>query len=412
MGISLALGVSAVAGAGASLYAANKGSKAAKEAAAKQDKYAGMQYDLNKEFMAMLEGAQGEYAENAERLMGESRGIANEAYNRIRGIISGIPSLESLFGRGEKLSRQDFDYRTGVKRENLSFILGDTAEALRESQEFRSELANLEEGAFTNRFGKIIRSNMLGLKALTVGEPTGSFANLSAKNLYDISSKALGEYLAINDFYAKEGTVDPISPYNISQDLFTNSFNVAGLNINNEQFRANTLIGINAQGMGVEGQKLQNAGQLAQMGMSIGGQYYGALGQNAGASAAADAMKYQGIAQSIGTLTQGLAGAAGIYQQNQTLGMQKEYQQALINRLNSTSLQGFAPSIISASGGVSSSASSPTGSSTTEALPRSYTPSFYGSLNMGPYNPPPFQMGMRDADGFDYPFMLPPPTWN
>lgn len=401
MAITLTLGVAAVAGAGASIYSANKGAKAAKSAAAQQNKYAQQNFDLQSEYLKFQEGAAAEFAAKSEELIGESKGITEDAYSRITGIINAIPSIETLYPRGEGLSRKDFDFRTAIKRENLAFILGKTDDELRNAQQSRSELANLEEGAFVGKFNKIIRSNLLGLKATTIGEPTGTFANLSAKNLYDFSSKALSEFLAINDFYAKEGTVDPISPYAISQDLYTNEFNLAGQKIGNERWRAESLININGQAMGVAGQNYTNASQINQMGMQIGQQYYNALGQSAGISAGADAARAQGISQGIGILAQGAAGIAGYSQQQQALNMQKQYQTALINSMNSGSLQGFAPATIRGTsptvGSISTSRPS-SSSSSNLPLPKDYPASPYMNVPLPLTGAP-----------FNYIGLLPPP---
>jgi hypothetical protein len=146
MGVTLAVGLAtAAAGAGATMYASNKSAKAAKAAAAQQNKFAGQQFDMQKEYMAFLEGQAGEYAEMAEHLIGENKDTVEDSYNRIIGLINAIPRPDQLWDRAQNLSRKDFDYRTGIKRENLDFILGDTDERLREIQSFSADLANLEE---------------------------------------------------------------------------------------------------------------------------------------------------------------------------------------------------------------------------------------------------------------------------
>lgn len=372
MGVTLAVGLAtAAAGAGATMYASNKSAKAAKAAAEQQNKLAGQQFDMQKEYMAFLEGQAGEYAEMAEHILGENKDIVEDSYGRILGIINAIPRVDQLWDRAQGLSRKDFDYRTGIKRENLDFILGDTDERLREIQSFSADLANLEEGAFTGKFDKIIRSNMLGLKALTVGEPSGSFANLSARNLYDFSNKALSNYLSINDFFAKEGTVDPISPYTISQDLFANEFNIAGQRIGNERWRGEQLVNVNNAALGVEGNKFAQSSQIAQLGMGATKDYFSTLMGNAGIEQAADAQRAQGVAQGIGLFAQGMGSTYGLIQQQQALGTQKSYYDALIQNMNAQSLNSYAPRYTSPT---SSVAVRPISSNFSEpALPQSYS---------------------------------------
>jgi hypothetical protein len=250
-----ALIIGTVASTASGVMAANASKKASKRAAAAQEKNAAAGLAANQEYLAFLEGAAGDYAERSEELLGESKKYAEEGYGRIAALIAGIPSVESFYDRGEALSRKDFDYRTGIARENMAFILGDTPDELREIQNNLAGLANLEENAFTNNFAKIARSSMLGLKAETTGSPIGLYNNLSAQNLEQFSNNALSNYLAVNDFFSREGTVDPISPYSVTTDLYNANLGIVNMNIGNEQWRTGNLIDINKSGLGVAQQE-------------------------------------------------------------------------------------------------------------------------------------------------------------
>jgi hypothetical protein len=319
MALSLALGIGAVTSGVAAYSASNNAADAAQQAAKQQGILAQQQLGAQGEHLAFLKEQAALYAEKSDELLGMSRSTVEDAYSRIIGIINRIPSVDKLFPRAEELSRKDFDFRTAIKRENLEFILGDTGEDLREIQSFSADLANMEEGAFTGRFNKIIRSNMMGLS----------------------------NYLGINDFFAREGTVDPISPYTISQDLFANEFNIAGQRIGNERWRGEQLVNINNAGLGVAAQNYSNSAGIAQMGMQASNQYYNTMMNNAGISAAADAQRSQGVAQAIGLVTQGLGSAFGMYNQNQALANQRTYYQALMSNLGTSSIGSFAPNTTS-----------------------------------------------------------------
>lgn len=394
-----ALVIGSVASAGASLYAGSKSAKASKSAAAAQAKNAKAGYDLNLEYLNFLKGEAAAFAENSAELLEDSKRVAEEGYTRIGSVIDAIPTIEELYPRGEALSRKDFDFRTGIVRENLDFILGGTSDDLREIQEFSSSLANLEPEAFTNKFSKIIDASLLNLKAETIGEPTGTFANLSAQNLYNFSNQALSNYLAVNDFIAKEGTVDPISPISTTFDLFNVEASIADRRIGNEQFRTSNLIGINNAGLGVAAQQYQNAQGIAQLGMNIGSEYYGQLTESAGASALASAQQANSVAQSIGMLTQGLTQAYGLGMQRTAYTDQRAYQQGILSNLSAQSLSNYAPRSISAR-----PASLPSTSSFNNA---GYYPPALTNTNSQPVLPSDY---LREPlTGTSYNPLLPPP---
>jgi gas vesicle protein len=98
-----------------------------------------------------------------------------------------------------------FGIETERKRENLDFITGDTQDDLRTAQQQNAELA---AGNFSG-FLDSLRADTLGVLATTEGRPVGAFENLSARNQLVARSRGLSNALAISDFFAREGTVDP-----------------------------------------------------------------------------------------------------------------------------------------------------------------------------------------------------------
>ena len=103
------------------------------------------------------------------------------------------------------------DSATRRKRENLDFIVGDTGDDLRTAQ---ADNAALAAGNFSG-FLDSLRAETLGVLAGTEGRPIGAFENLSARNQLVARSRGLSNSLALNDFFAREGTVDPPSPLSV-----------------------------------------------------------------------------------------------------------------------------------------------------------------------------------------------------
>ena len=309
----MALIVAAVVAAGAAAYSASQSSKAAKEQAAGQRDAAGANLQANREYIDFLKSNQAEYAENAEALLAEGRFDVNRAYGNINKIIAGIPSIESLLPRGKKLSREDFDYRTAIKRENLAFVLGGNEAGLRNAQDRNLDLANLNDSGFTGNMRKILESNTLGLKAATVGEPLGSFANLSARNLYDFSQRGLGNFLQISDFFSREGTVDPVSPLQTTFDLYKGELGLADRKIGNEEFRANSLVNLIGSGLGVEQVKLNTGNQIATAQFQGFSDYNNRIAGQAGAESFATSKEWAGYSQAISSIASAYSG----YQTNQ-----------------------------------------------------------------------------------------------
>jgi hypothetical protein len=241
-------------------------SKLSKEQFSASNKIAQSQFEqsmaLQEEYMAFLMGALEEYGQNAP-------GIASNTYDKIGSVINNIniPGVSDFMSEAKTLSLDDFNFRDKIQKQNFDFITGGTQPELRDSQNLNASLAALDPSAFEGKMGEVLRSDLYGLKAITVGEPTGTFANLSAQNLRNFSNEGLSNYLAISDFFSREGTVDPISPLQTSFDLqqikSKEIFDIAGLKIGNEQALGNNLLNIEATRAGM-------AGNVAQIGMQYG----------------------------------------------------------------------------------------------------------------------------------------------
>ena len=285
------------------------------------------QYGLLESQRAAQEGYLGSIGEALAGFSEEGSAIAEETFALINDIISKIPSVKSLFTDAVDLSRQDFDYRTGIQRENLGFILGDTQNQLRDIQSLNASVAQLNPEGLNNRIQDVIRSSMYGLKSITLGEPSGSFANLSAKNIYDFSNQALSNYLAINDFFAREGTVDPISPLETAFELRQAEENIAGLYIDNAKMRSDALLGINQSVLG-------GSLDMAKLGIGIEQQYGSDLINLSNAGIINDSNAQAGYSSAIGTLISGLGSYYGLSMKEKELKLLQDRYGALGSKYN------------------------------------------------------------------------------
>ncbi len=306
--------VASVAATGYSVYSASQSKKEAKRNAANSssqlanqagfanDQFAamngiaeeqfGMSMALQEEYIGFLKDSLIEFGNVApgiaEDSANKSFGIAERTYNNIANVIEGIdaPSASAFMDEAKSLSMNDFQYRDAIKKGNLDFITGGTQDELRSAQQLNSSLAALDGNAFTGKMGEIMRSSMYGLKALTVGEASGTFANLSAQNLYSFSQQGLSNSLAMADFFSREGTVDPISPLQTAMDLEAANtakvYNNAQLRIRNEENTGSSLLNIQGnlgnQLLDIEKVKTGLAQNIANSGLSYGTQAINNLG--------------------------------------------------------------------------------------------------------------------------------------
>lgn len=114
----------------------------------------------------------------------------------------------SFMGTANDLAKNSFDVMTGQKRSNLEFALGGADATLRKAQLDYSKLA----AGDTSSFEKEVKASAFGALAESAGFPVGAFENTSAKNMLDFRQRGVETTLGITDFFAKQGTVDPIDP--------------------------------------------------------------------------------------------------------------------------------------------------------------------------------------------------------
>lgn len=317
MSMAVIAGVATVAGAGYTAYSTSQQAKNSQEQIGIQQGLSQDQFDQNAELQAQyldyLKNALDQYGENSTSIIGTT-------YQNVSDIIANIPGVSELMGEAQSLSLQDFQFRDTIQKQNLAFIEGGTDPQIREAQSLNASLAALDPSAFQGKMGDILKSNLYGLKAVTTGEPTGSFANLSAQNLYNFSQQGLSQYLAISDFFSREGTVDPISPLQTAFDLQNVEMNLGQLKIGNEQWRGTSLLN-------VEGTKLGASNNIAQTGLQYGTANINTLGNNligaSNATIAAGAAENAGYTQAISQLISGISGygatrSMGASQQAQT----------------------------------------------------------------------------------------------
>ncbi len=352
------IGIAGVAtsaiGTGASLINANSQKNASDLALAQQQKQSGQTFQLQqraiedqskwldyfKEAIAAFSGQAFEIADASKREVGS-------ASRRSEGIINKIPEIVNLIDTSEELSRKDFDFRTKLKRENLDFVVGDNMEGLRDAQTSNTNIANLNSADFQGKFSDIVRSTMFGLKANTIGDPYGTLSNLSARNLYDFSQQGLSNALALNDFFSKEGTVDPVSPLATAFDLRTVAEREASMEIQNQQWRANSIAQVNSGLMGSLGQALGAQGNLSQMGIGVSNNMIGLLSNNlqnqasiSNAGLIAQQTRNNAYVDAIGQMASTAGQAYGLGTQRMAVNNQTQFNNALIaqysNNANTT----------------------------------------------------------------------------
>lgn len=327
------IGVASVAiGAGAQVYGASQNRRASNAALSAQERQAQLAHQAQMAQLDYFKEAIAAFQEQAFALAGESKKETNIAYRRSRNIIDAIPEVSELMAEGKELSREDFDFRTGIKRENLDFILGDTEEDLRAAQKLNTSIAALDSADFQGRFGDIVKSSMFGLKADTVGDPYGTFSNLSAQNLWNFSREGLNASLQINDFFSREGTVDPISPLQTAFDLRTVAEREATMDIQNEQWRANSIAQINSGLVGALGGAVGAQSGAAQMGIGISQDQLNTFGNISNANLISQQRERDSWIQALGTLTSGIGQIYGLQTQRVAVNNQTALNNDFINR--------------------------------------------------------------------------------
>lgn len=369
MSVAAIAGVATVAAAGYSVYAGNKASKEAKRNSQSQlSNQSGIAYDqfgamngiaeeqfgmsmaLQEEYIAFMKDSLEKYGVVADEYADKAPGIAEQAYKSVSDVIQGIntPDVSAFMEQARSLSTEDFNFRDAYQKYNLNFITGDTQGDIREAQAMNASLAALDPSAFQGKMGDILRSDMYGLKALTVGEPTGTFANLSAQNLSSMQQQGLSNWLQISDFFSREGTVDPISPLQTAFDLenanTNKEFNIAQLSIRNEENRGSNLLNIANQIVDNEKFKVGASGDIRNSGLKYGTDAINTLGNQLLASQSMLSNNLIGV--SNGQIAQGsvdqanktnqtaqivsaVSGAASTYQSYKNSQVQADYYKTL-----------------------------------------------------------------------------------
>lgn len=331
MSMAVIAGLATVAGAGYTAYSTSKQAKNSQGQIAAQQGISQDQFDQNAELQAQyldyLQGALESYGENTSSIIGKT-------YQSVSDIIASIPGVSDLMSEATSLSQQDFNYRDSIQKQNLAFIEGGTDPQIREAQSLNASLAALDSSAFQGKMGDILKSNLYGLKSVTTGEPTGSFANLSAANLYNFSQQGLSQYLAISDFFSREGTVDPISPLQTAFDLQNVEMNLGQLKIGNEQWQGNSLLN-------AEATKLGASNNIAQTGLQYGTANINTLANNligtSNATIAAGAAENAGYTQAISQLISGLTSYGATQNMSASQQAQTDYYKTMAARYSTPS---------------------------------------------------------------------------
>ena len=319
---------SAVVSAGVGLYGANQSKKASDRALAQQKAMAGDSLAFQMAQLGQLQEAIAAFQEQAMALAEESKTEIRGARDTNIATINAIPEVRQLMGQAENLSRRDFDFRTEIQRENLDFIVGETGDELRDAQQLNASLAALDSSDLQGRMSDIVKSSMFGLRADTIGDAYGTFANLSAQNLYNFSQQGLSNTLALNDFFSREGTVDPVSPLQTAFELRTVAEREASMQIQNQQWSAGAIADVNASLTGSLGSAIGMQGSAVNS--AIGASQYG-LSQSmdiSNAGLVAQQQQNQAYMQALSQVAQGAFTYYGLNTQRQAMNQQQSYQLA------------------------------------------------------------------------------------
>lgn len=195
-----------IASAAVNVAGSASAAKGAKQAAAAQARAGQLIRKDAQAFQNLSFGLIGQARKNAEGYIGGIKEI--KPFKPIPFVRSDSPDSEQFIEGGTKLSRVSYDVQTGQKRENLGFAMGETYDRMRKAQ---SDFASLSAGD-TSAFERELQASAFGALANTAGGPAGAFANTSAKNLFGFRTEGLRNSMAISDFFAVQGTVDPVDP--------------------------------------------------------------------------------------------------------------------------------------------------------------------------------------------------------
>lgn len=221
-------------------------------------------------------------------------------------------AVGEFIGQGNYLADQSYGLMTEQKREGLRFSLGGADALMRKAQ---GDFAALAAGD-TSSFSREVKASAFGAIAEAAGLPLGAFANTSAKNMMLLRESGVKNALGISDFFAKQGTVDPINPidsifnlakFEAGQDEREENLSKFNRSLEFSRLQTNLQANLEKAGMkvSVESQILD---VLSTMEWNALQQYADALKFAAG-GAGADQL---GAAQSQGALGQSLADIGAI----------------------------------------------------------------------------------------------------
>lgn len=264
--------------------------------------------------------------EEAERFLTSAFGELGSFRERALGLIGSLgfrrtPSPETFADTALDLERLGFDFRTGLQRENLDFILGDTERDIRSAQQ---DFAAIASGDFSS-IEDAVSSRLLGVQANNRASPTGTVFNVAARDELAFRQTGLSGALGISDFFSREGTVDPPNPIPTTFALaeFADREDAQELGFRERQLDRE---------LGVETATL--SGKLDARASALGvatDQGLTGFGASSIAGPAGTASTLSGVAQGFGSLS--------TYLQNQQALEVQQQNVAEYNRLNGTNFQ-------------------------------------------------------------------------
>lgn len=276
MGVGLALGIAGIASAAGSEIAQGQASRRAAKA---QERAVIRSGELGSAFTS--------------RQLGLLRNLSNQQskdIDRFARSFQRTGNATEFLEDAINLSGEGFDFRDELKKENLDFILGDSAGDLRRAQ---GDFSSLAAGNFS-AFERELNASLSKAGAESFGSPVGTVFNIAARDRFNFRTAGLNEALKIGDFFATQGTVDPPDPIPTAFALadFQQRENARFQDFNN--FLLNARLQTDSTNFD-RGTRIDSVGLLA------GTNSLNAIGQLGGVSQAATASSLAGLSQAFTT---------------------------------------------------------------------------------------------------------------
>lgn len=282
MGVALYAGIASAA---AGIFSGIQQGRAAKDQAEAQREAALKSEELGLAFVGRQLGALGDLESSQQR-----------ALDRFAGSFVRTPNATEFIDDAIDISQQGFDFMTGLKRENLEFVLGESGENLRQAQ---SDFAAIGAGDFS-AFERELNASLSRAGQEAFGSPVGTTFNIAARDRFNFRTAGLNESLKIGDFFSREGTVDPPDP-------IPSAFELANFeqreNERKQRFDEFLFLG----DTGISGANFDRRQEIETTGLLAQTNTLQALGNLGGANAAATASQ-------LGALSGGLSSISGILQ--------------------------------------------------------------------------------------------------